>query len=112
MEGLNMLNPRQSLINDILKVAIKPENIGDLHLKMMLKYPRQFAIRKEIIEMFLTTFYKVLWNKDLEYSNKVELIVLTGLHKETAFVEVRSAEVNYNTKKGLSKTRACTFDSN
>lgn len=105
MEGLNMLNPRQSLINDILKVAIKPENIGDLHLKMMLKYPRQFAIRKEMIEMFLTSFYKVLWNKDLEYSNKVELIVLTGLHKESAFVEVRSAEVLINLINRLVKSK-------
>lgn len=90
---MNILNPRQSLINEILKVALKPENIGDLHLKMMLKYPKQFAVRKEMIEMFMTSFYKILWNKDLEYSKKVELVVLTGLHKETAFVEVRSADV-------------------
>ena len=74
-------------------MALKPENIGDLHLKMMLKYPKQFAVRKEMIEMFMTSFYKILWNKDLEYSKKVELVVLTGLHKETAFVEVRSADV-------------------
>jgi len=92
IEGLNILNPRQSLINDILKAAIKPENIGDLHLKMMLKYPKQFSIRKEMVEMFLISFYKVLWNKELEFSNKLELIVLTGLHKETAFIEVRSAD--------------------
>ena len=90
---MNILNPGQSLINEILKVALKPENIGDLHLKMMLKYPKQFAVRKEMIEMFMTSFYKILWNKDLEYSKKVELVVLTGLHKETAFVEVRSADV-------------------
>ena len=90
---MNILNPRQSLINDILKIAIKPDNIGDLHLKMLLKYPKQFSIRREMIEMFMISFYKVLWNKDLEYSNKVELVILTGIHKETAFIEVRSAEV-------------------
>jgi len=90
IEGINILNPRQSLMNHILNAAIKPENIGDLHLKMMLKYPKQFSIRREMVEMFLISFYKILWNKELEYSRKLELVVLAGTHKESAFIEVRS----------------------
>ena len=80
-------------MNDILNVGIKPENIGDLHIKMMLKYPDQFSIRKEIVEMFIVCFYKLLWNRDNELSRKLELRILSGNHSETAFIEVRSEEV-------------------
>ncbi len=95
MEGLNILNPRAQTIPELFKLITKPENIGDLHLKMMLKYPEQFAIRKELVIMFLTSFYKLLWNKEDELSMKLDLEVLTGDHSESAFVEVRSEHVFY-----------------
>lgn len=60
---------------------------------MMIKYPEQFAIRKEIVSMFINSFYKLLWNKDDELSRKLELEVLIGEHRESAFVEVRSEHV-------------------
>jgi hypothetical protein len=63
---------------------------------MMLKYPEQFAIRKEIVTMFITSFYKLLWNKEDPLSQKLELDILSGDHTESAFVEVRSEHVkNY-----------------
>jgi hypothetical protein len=78
---------------DILNFITKPENIGDLHLKMMLKYPDQFGIRVEIVELFIKTFFRTLWSSDQDVSRKLELVVLSGNHNETAFVEVRSEEV-------------------
>ena len=69
--------------------------MGDLHLKMLLKYPEQFAIRKDIVIMFLTSFYKILWNKEDELNKKLELEVLTGDHRESAFIEVRSENVKF-----------------
>ena len=90
IEGLNLFNPRTQIINELSELIIKPENIGDLHIKMMLKYPEQFSIRKEIVEMFLRSFYKILWNKNNELSSKIELDILSGEHNESAFVEVRS----------------------
>lgn len=81
-------------MGDLINVIIKPENTGDLHIKMMLKYPQQFTIRKEIVEMFIKSFYKILWNKQNELYKKLELELLTGDHIESAFVEVRSEEVN------------------
>lgn len=76
-----------------MQVLVKPENIGDLHLKMMMKYSQQFSIRKEIVEMFLRAFYKILWNKEDDLYKKLELDVLLGDHTESAFIEVRSEEV-------------------
>jgi hypothetical protein len=74
MEGLNIKNPRSQMIPDLQKLITKAENIGDLHIKMMLKYPEQFAIRKEIVEMFLISFYKILWNKESDLTRKLEVI--------------------------------------
>lgn len=59
----------------------------------MVKYPDQFSIRKEIVEMFLVSFFKILWNKDDNLYSKLELEVLSGDHRESAFVEVRSEHV-------------------
>lgn len=93
---MNIQNPKGYLVNDLLKVLVKSENIGDLHLKMMVKYPQQFSIKKEIVEMFLRAFYKILWNKENDLYQKLELDVLLGDHTESAFVEVRSEDVNFN----------------
>ncbi len=81
-------------MSELYNLISKPENIGDLNMKMMLKYPEQFSIRKELVIMFLNSFYKILWNKANDLSQKVELEILTGDHKESAFVEVRSSNVN------------------
>jgi hypothetical protein len=83
------------LIKDLLEVLVKPENIGDLHLKMLIKYPQQFSIGKEIVEMFLRSFYKILWDKENDLYHKLELDVLLGDHMESAFIEVRSEDVIY-----------------
>lgn len=91
---MNIQNPKGYLQKDLLQVLVKPENIGDLHLKMMVKYPQQFSIRKELVEMYLRSFYKILWNKDNELYQKLELEVLLGDHMESAFLEVRSEDVN------------------
>jgi len=90
---LNLHNPRPQIIPDLFNLISKPENIGDLHIKMMLKYPEQFAIRREIVSMFLKSFYKILWNKEDRLTNKLELEVLTGDHRESAFIDVRSEKV-------------------
>lgn len=90
IEGLNIFNPRNQIVDELSNLVIKPENIGDLHIKMMLKYPEQFSIRKEIVEMFIISFYKILWNKNNDLSSKLELDILSGEHNESAFVEVRS----------------------
>lgn len=91
IEGLNIQNPKGFMQNDLYKALVEPENIGDLHIKMMAKYPQQFSVRKELVGLFLRSFYKVLWNKQDDLYLKLELDVLTGDHTESAFIEVRSA---------------------
>ena len=90
---MNIQNPKGFMQDDLYKVLVEPENIGDLHIKMITKYPQQFAVRKELVDLFLRSFYKILWNKADDLYLKLELDVLTGDHSESAFVEVRSANV-------------------
>lgn len=93
VEGLNIVNPRRQIRDELLPLMIKPENSGDLHIRMMIKHPEQFSIRKEIVEMFITSYYKIMWNKSDDLSKKLFLDILSGEHNESAFVEVRSENV-------------------
>ena len=34
-------------IAEVFDLITKSENIGDLHIKLMLKYPEKYGIRKE-----------------------------------------------------------------
>lgn len=92
IEGLNIKNPRKDQVKDLIDLLLKPENVGDLHIKMLLKHPDQFSIRKELVEMFLRSFYKIFWNKENDLYKKLELEILTGEHNESGFLEVRSEE--------------------
>ncbi len=89
IEGLNIINPRENIKNDLFNLITESENIGDLHIRLMLKYPEKYGIRKDLIIMFLNSFYKLYWNNK-NIKDKMELDILTGDHNENAFIEVRS----------------------
>ncbi len=93
IEGFNILRPRTNLIDPLLKIIASYKNLGDAHLRLLLKYPELYGIRKELVEDFIRVFYKTLWDNkgDNEiYSSKINLDILNGEHTESAFVEVRS----------------------
>ena len=89
IEGLNIINPRENIKNDLFNLITVSENIGDLHIRLMLKYSEKYGIRKDLIIMFLNSFYKLYWNNK-NIKDKMELDILTGDHNENAFIEVRS----------------------
>ncbi len=92
VEGLNLNNPRVQLQADALEALTTPENNGDSHLRMLLKYPHMYPVDEKIVKMVLKSFYKLLWDKANEDSAKLQLEVLVGDHQESAFLEVRSNE--------------------
>lgn len=92
IEGLNLNNPRPSEKDDILDVLTKPDNIGDAHLKMLIKYANLYSIDPDIVKKFIVAFYTILWDKKNDFSQKLHLAVLVGEHTESAFLEVRSNE--------------------
>ena len=92
VEGLNLNNPRSQLQTDALNALTSPENNGDSHLRMLLRYPDMYSIDVNIVKMAITSFYKLLWDKTNPDSAKLHLEVLVGDHQESAFLEVRSNE--------------------
>jgi hypothetical protein len=92
VEGLNLNNPRPQIQEEALEALTKPENVGDNHLKMLLKYYEKYSINPELVKLFLKSYFKLLWDKQNELSNKLKLEVLVGEHRESAFLEVRSNE--------------------
>jgi len=90
VEGLNLRRPRKQIQNDTLQALLEPDNEGDLHIKMLLRYPDMYGIDVELVKMFLRAFYKVLWDSTNPFSEKLILDVLIGEHTESAFLEVRS----------------------
>jgi hypothetical protein len=90
IEGLNLNNPRQQLQEEVLGALTQPENIGDSHIKMLVKYPDEYSIDGTLVQKFLRSFYKLLWDKSNPYSQHLKLHLLVGDHTETGFLEVRS----------------------
>ncbi len=60
IEGLNIWDPRPEQIKDLKPEMIKPQNVGDSHIRLMLKKPKKYGIAKELVENFLTAFYSIL----------------------------------------------------
>lgn len=88
-----MQHPRKDRIADMKEKITKPENIGDLHIKLMLKNSQKYFIRLALVESALAAYFDILWDDANELRNKLELIVLSDDHLENAFVEVKTGEV-------------------
>ena len=59
----------------------------------MLKNSNLYNIRQELIQMFIISYFKVLWNQENPLKSKLVLESLVGRPNEMAFLEVRSNEV-------------------
>ena len=59
----------------------------------MLKNSNLYNIRQELIQMFIISYFKVLWNQENLLKSKLVLESLVGRPNEMAFLEVQSNEV-------------------
>ncbi|KAL4434746.1 hypothetical protein ABPG74_017166 [Tetrahymena malaccensis] len=89
----SLKNPSESNKADLLNALIKAENQGDRHIKNLLKNPDLYNIRPEIVQMFIKSFFNVLWDKTNLNREKLILDSLVGQPNESAFLEVRSNEI-------------------
>jgi hypothetical protein len=87
-EGLDLRNPSGTVKRpDLLLALTKPENHGDLHIRLMLKQPEWYQLNAKLVPMVLRSFYGQLWQQN----PKVDLRVLTGVSNPQAFFEVSSS---------------------
>merc|ERR1712093_338137 len=56
---------------------------------MLLKYPKLFGIRPQLVKDFIQIFYSLLWSED-RLKHRLRLDLLRGPHKERAFIESKS----------------------
>ena len=88
-EGLDLRNPSGTVKRpDLLLALTKPENHGDLHIRLMLKQPEWYQLNAKLVPMVLRSFYGQLWQQN----SKVDLRVLTGVSNPQAFFEVSSSQ--------------------
>lgn len=87
-----LIDPPDSLKNDLMTALLKPENIGCLHLKSIMKNPESYDVRPDLVRYFMRSFFTILWNKRSPTHHKLILEVMAGRHEERAFLEVRTNE--------------------
>jgi len=92
LESIDIRNPRPQDKADALEALTQPENVGDTHIKLLLKYPDMYSIDPDLVKNFLKAYYSLLWNKEDPASSSLNLVMLVGQHDESAFVEIRSNE--------------------
>ena len=86
------MSPRESIEKKLLDALLEPLNIGDLHLRLMLKEYNTYTVDPLLVKRFLKSFYNNLWNNP-KYQKKIKLDILVGKHKEKAFLEIKSNAV-------------------
>ena len=79
-----------ALREDLLTALTQPENIGDLHIKMLVSEPKQYSVDKTLIEYFIKAYFDILWSDDQQLREKLDFDIISGDHKELAFLEVKS----------------------
>lgn len=106
LEGLDLKNPRESTRERLLKALLEPDNIGDMHLKLMLKNHQMYNIDPDLIKNFLKAFFHNLWEGEIK--DKLNLVMLIGPHDEKGFIEIRSNAIC--TKENLAPLMAPLHD--
>jgi len=92
IEGLNIADPAASIRDDVFKLLSEPENVGDLHLKLLLRNPDWYHLDPHLTGHAIRAFYRVLWDQSSPLRGKLDLKVLTGDHNPAAFVEVSTSQ--------------------
>eukprot|EP00299_Pterocystis_sp_00344_P009265 c3845_g1_i1.p1 GENE.c3845_g1_i1~~c3845_g1_i1.p1 ORF type:complete len:381 (-),score=96.83 c3845_g1_i1:140-1282(-) len=70
-----------------LKIA-DPNFIGNDHLKLMLEKPSDYAVRKELVQHVIHSFYDILWNQYDPLREKLNIQLLNGDHEERGIVSI------------------------
>ena len=52
-------NPQPANQKDLIEMLLRPDNMGSLHLKKLLRNPYFYSIRPELVTTFLRVFYKI-----------------------------------------------------
>lgn len=96
----NFESPSLEIQEILLENLVRPEFVGNEHLRLLLLYPLLYGIRRELTEMTIRAFYRVLWNhlgvpltsaSHHSVASKLDLSVYEGAHHEEGIISVVSS---------------------
>ncbi|MBL9105758.1 MAG: rhodanese-like domain-containing protein [Myxococcales bacterium] len=82
-----MASPPRAAHELILEHIAAPGHVGCGHLRLMLQNSEKYLVRRELVEAFLRTYFKMRWEGVLE----LDYVILGGGHQEGAVVNIRVA---------------------
>jgi len=85
---------------DILKVIALPQHIGDPFIKFLALNATELGLNADYIHDALAAYHNVLWTKPSKLSEKLCYTELSGPHKESAVVIVKTPD--FCTDQGLA----------
>lgn len=92
LDSLDIFEPSSSIQDKLLEALVEPNNIGDLHIKLLVENPGLYSIKNDAVKLFIKSFYKVLWDTSNPLNALLYLDVLEGSHEETGFLEIKTNE--------------------
>jgi len=91
-ETLSLTAPTARQQPGLTQALVEVANVGDSHIRLMLKDPANYHVDKSIVQMSLRAFYTILWNPANEMHNRVHLVELAGEPNPAAFLEVSTTQ--------------------
>ena len=112
--ALDITMPPEAQQDEILKHLMTVNGTGCPHLKMILANVDKYKLRKELVELFLTSIYRTMWNMNEPLRKRIKLYIYhakaigigrdnsghpTHLPREAAWVDIVSDDVCFEERK-------------
>jgi hypothetical protein len=79
--------------NRVVALAVRPEHVGDMHLRGILTDPAGYGVRKELVEWFLQSFLNIYFDPYNPMRQHLLYVVLQGpFQKSAALAKVWSPD--------------------
>jgi len=93
--SLDLTMPPEDVRPSLMLRLVAPEFTGSEHVKWMLQNPDSYAVRRELVEQLLRSFFGVLWNEFHPQRRRLRLDVFSGGRSERAMVQLHTSRWCY-----------------
>ena len=52
---------------------MEPENLGDSHLRLLLKNSDNYSVDNDLVKMFIKAYFNLLWDQDNDLSSRLQV---------------------------------------
>jgi len=91
-ETLSLTAPPARLQPELARALVEVPNVGDSHLRLMLKDPANYHVDAALVQMALRAFYTILWSPAAPMHDRVRVEQLSGDPNPAAFLEVSTTQ--------------------